>query len=161
MANKDMFLKMEGITGCTLDKAQKEWSDVLDWSWGVQQTGSSHHMSGSGEGKVFASDLTFTKWQDPATATFYQYCITGKHAPTATFLIRRAGGAPEKQLEIKMKQVIVTSVSSGMTDADGFQIETISLNFAEVEIIAHGQASSGSDSAPKTFAYSFSENDKC
>jgi type VI secretion system secreted protein Hcp len=74
MANQDMFMKIDGVKGCTLDSAEKGSIDLLDWNWGLVQTGSSHHMSGSGEGKVIAHDLTFTKYQDASSATIYQFC---------------------------------------------------------------------------------------
>ena len=44
----DMFLDMDGIKGESIDSKHKDTIDVLSWSWGMSQTGTTH--LGGGEG---------------------------------------------------------------------------------------------------------------
>ena len=41
--------------------SHKEEIDVLAWSWGASQSGTTHLGSGGGAGKVNVQDLSFTK----------------------------------------------------------------------------------------------------
>jgi type VI secretion system secreted protein Hcp len=43
----DMFLELEGIKGEAQDGKHKDKIDVLAWSWGMSQSGSTHAGSGS------------------------------------------------------------------------------------------------------------------
>ena len=46
----DMFLKMDGIKGESVDDKHKDEIDVLSWSWGMSQSGSAHMGGGAGAG---------------------------------------------------------------------------------------------------------------
>ena len=48
----DMFINMgPNIKGESQDDQKKEWIDVLAWSWGVSQSGTTHMGGGGGAGK--------------------------------------------------------------------------------------------------------------
>lgn len=38
-ATLDYFLKIDGVTGASMDDKHKNWIDVLSWSWGASNTG--------------------------------------------------------------------------------------------------------------------------
>jgi type VI secretion system secreted protein Hcp len=135
----DMFIKMGGITGSTQDKApaMAGASDVLAYSWGMSQAGNFHNGSGGGAGKVNIQDLSFTKYLDDASTAIMMHCCTGKHIPTATLTVRKAGGAlgapGEDEIVITMSKVMVTSVSTGGSGGESKFTENVTLNFAEVK----------------------------
>jgi type VI secretion system secreted protein Hcp len=59
----DMFFKLAGIDGESVDKTHAKAIDVLAWSWGMSQNGTTHIGTGGGAGKVNVQDISFTKYQ--------------------------------------------------------------------------------------------------
>jgi len=129
----DMFLKLDKIDGEAQDKAHAKEIDVLAWSWGVSQSGTTHMGSGAGAGKANFQDLSVTKYIDRASVTLIEYVATGTHIATAKLTVRKAGGTPLEYILIEMTDVIVTSVSVGGSGGEDRLTENISLNFAEVK----------------------------
>ncbi len=62
----DMFLKIDGLEGESVDAEHANEIDILAWSWGMSQSGSMHMGKGGGSGKVSVQDLSVTKWVDQA-----------------------------------------------------------------------------------------------
>jgi len=146
----DMFINMgANIKGETQDDAQKAKNDidVLAWSWGMSQSGTTHMGPGGGAGKVNIQDLSFTKYIDSASPAIQVHCMLGKHIPKCVILVRKAGGKQEKYLEITMEQVMVSSVSTGGSGGEDRLTENVSLNFSK---IAFEYFSQGSDGATKS-----------
>ena len=57
----DIFLKIEGINGEAQDTSHKKEIDVLAWSWGASQSGTTHSGGGGGSGKASFQDISITK----------------------------------------------------------------------------------------------------
>jgi type VI secretion system secreted protein Hcp len=146
----DMFINLgANIKGETRDAAQSSKGDidVLTWSWGMSQSGTTHMGEGSGAGKVSVKDLQFTKYIDAATPAIQLHCCLGKHIPKVVLLCRKAGGKQEKYVEITMEEVLVSSVSTGASDGADRLTENVSLNFAKVGFEYFKQ---GTDGATKS-----------
>ncbi len=154
----DMFLKIEGIDGESVDAKHADEIDVLAWSWGMTQSGSMHVAKGGGAGKVAVQDLTITKFVDRSSPNIMQKCCTGEHYPEATLTIRKAGADPLEYLVIKMKQVLVTSISSGGSGGEDKLTETITLNFSEFESSYTPQEDDGSGAAAVDVAFHIAQN---
>jgi type VI secretion system secreted protein Hcp len=127
----DMFIKIDDVKGEAQDKKHEGEIDVLAWSWGMSQSGTMHAGGGGGGGKVSVQDLSFTKWIDKSSSVLMEYCSTGKQFQEALLTIRKAGGKePLEYLIITMKDIIVTSVSTGGSGGEDRLTENVSLNFA-------------------------------
>jgi len=48
----DMFLKIDDIEGESVDDVHAGEIDILSWSWGMSQSGTTHTGPGGGAGKV-------------------------------------------------------------------------------------------------------------
>lgn len=127
----DMFIKIGDITGEANDKVHKDSIDVLAWSWGLSQSGTTHLGGGGGAGKVNVQDLSFTKYIDSSSNALILACCNGKHYPEATLTVRKAGGSPVEYIVIKLEEVMVTSVSSGGSGGEDRLTENVTLNFAK------------------------------
>src|SRR5689334_20706515 len=137
----DMFLKLDKIEGESRDNAHAKEIDVLAWSWGMSNSGSAHMGGGAGAGKVSVQDLSLTKYIDKAVLT-----------------VRKAGGKPLEYVVIEMKEVLITSVSTGGSGGEDRLTENVSLNFAEYKLTYKSQKADGSDDATVEVSYNIAEN---
>lgn len=83
----DMFLKLDGIKGEAQDNTHKDEIDVLAWSWGASQSGTTHMGSGGGSGKASFQDLSITKYIDASSFNLLKHVSNGKHIAEATLTI--------------------------------------------------------------------------
>lgn len=154
----DMFLKIEGIQGESVDKTHADEIDVLAWSWGMTQSGTMHIAAGGGSGKVAVQDMSITKYVDRCSPNLMQKICTGEHYPSAILTIRKAGSDPLEYLVITMTHVLVTSLSTGGSGGEDKLTENITLNFAEFESVYTPQAADGSGGAAVDIAFNISQN---
>ena len=63
------------------------------------------------------------------------HCCKGTHIDEVKLLVRKAGGKQVKYIEMTMKKVIISSVSTGGSGGEDRLTENVSLNFAEVILI--------------------------
>ena len=88
----DMFLKLDGHQRRIPGQAPiKDEIDVLAWSWGASNSGTTHLGGGSGAGKANVQDISVTKYIDKSSPTLLLNTMNGKHIPTALLTIRKAG----------------------------------------------------------------------
>lgn len=100
-------------------------SEVLAWSWGASQSGSSHAGGGGSAGNASFQDISITRLVDSQSPDFLRYVARGSNISRAA-LTRGA-------LQIEFNHVLVTSYSvSGTADKKSPQTENITLNFQEV-----------------------------
>lgn len=157
----DMFINLgAAIKGESRDKAQgaKGDVDVLAWSWGMSQSGSTHMGGGGGAGKANFQDLSFTKYVDSASSALMVALAKGSHIAEVVLMVRKAGEGQQKYILITMKEVIVTSVSTGGSGGEDRLTENVTLNFAEVTFDYTPQDSKGTVAGDKTFAWNIAEN---
>ena len=156
----DMFIKIGDIKGEARDKTNKEWIDVLAWSWGMSNSGSAHMGGGAGAGKVNVQDLSFTKYIDASSATLQLACCNGKHYDKANIIVRKAGESPLDYLKIELTEVMVTSVSTGGSGGEDRLTENVTLNFAKVKLEYFVQDEKGGGKAAGQYTYNIAENTK-
>lgn len=158
----DMFLKVDGIDGESEDDKHKKEIDVLSWSWGLSNSGTTHMGPGAGSGKVSVSDMTFSKYVDKATNNLIQACCNGKHIPEALLTVRKAGGeTPVEYLKITMKKILISSYNTG-GHADGLDRieETVTMNFAQVKVEYTEQTAQGGAGGTSSAGWDIAANKK-
>ena len=154
----DMFMKIDDIKGESIDAKHKDEIDVLSWTWGVTQSGTSHTGSGGGAGKVQVSDLTFTKRIDKATPILIKNSCSGKHMKSAVLVVRRAGGQPLEYLTITMEDLLVSAVTTGGSSGDDTLTENVTLNFARVKLEYVPQKAGGGGDASIPMGWNIAAN---
>ncbi len=140
----DMFLKIEPLKGESQDDTHKEEIDILAWSWGMSQSGTTHMGGGSGAGKVNVQDISFTKYVDKSSTDMMKYCTNGDHIKEATLTVRKAGGEALEYIILTMRDIIVSSVSTGGSGGEDRLTENVSLNFGAYDIKYTPQTKDGS-----------------
>ncbi len=157
----DMFMEMGAkIKGETQDKEFKDKGgiDVLAWSWGMSQSGSAHMGGGAGAGKANFQDLSFTKYVDKATTALMIALAKGSHIDECKLTCRKAGEGQKKYIEIVMKEVVVTSVSTGGSGGEDRLTENVSLNFGQVSFEYFLQDAKGNTASGGKLAWNIAQN---
>ncbi len=141
----DIFLHLDKIKGESVDDKYAGEIDVLQWSWGMSQSGTTHLGPGGGAGKVNVRDLTMTKYVDMATHDLMNHCASGKHIADGFIVVRKAGNVPLDYFRVDMKEIMVSSYETGGS-GDGMDriMETVTLNFAWYKATYASQKADGS-----------------
>nr|WP_297352312.1 type VI secretion system tube protein Hcp [uncultured Caldimonas sp.] len=156
----DMFLKIDDVKGESVDSKHKGTIDVLAWSWGMSQSGTTHVGGGGGAGKVAVQDISLTKYVDKSSPVLMLSCCNGKHFKEAVLTVRKAGEKPLEYIKITMKEVIVANISTGGSGGEDRLTENVTLNFAEFKIEYVPQKPDGSGDAAVEAAWNIAENVK-
>lgn len=157
----DMFLNLGSkIKGESRDKVQgpKGDVDILAWSWGMSQSGTTHMGGGGGAGKANFQDISVTKYVDSASNALMVALAKGSHIDKCVLLVRKAGEGQLRYLEITMEECLVTSLSTGGSGGEDRLTENVTLNFAKVKFAYAPQDGKGAVAADKTFAWNIAEN---
>lgn len=151
----DMFMKIGQIEGESRDAAHAGEMDVLAYSLGFSNSGTTHVGGGAGAGKANAQDLSFTTYVSKASLPLFTAVCTGKIFPAATLTLRRAGANPIEFLKIRMEDVLVSSDSSGGSGGEDRLTENYSLNYARIIFTYTGQDASGVPLQPIKAGFDF------
>ena len=143
MARLDAFLKLGDLKGESPVEGFEEQIQVLSWSWGMSQTGTTHLGTGGGAGKVNVQDMAVTHYMDTASPSIVQACCNGKHFPEAIMTLRKAGENPLEYLTLTLSDVIITSVSDGGSEGEERNTENFTLNFGKFKYSYQPQDNKG------------------
>jgi type VI secretion system secreted protein Hcp len=141
----DYFLKIEGVSGESLDAKHKGEIEVESWSWGeanpVQPGGSG---SGSGAGKVQMQDFNFTARVSKASPNLMLACASGQHFKSAVLTARKAGKSQQEFLTFSLSDVLVSTYQIGGAGGEVVPGDSVSLNFAKIQVEYKPQNPDGS-----------------
>jgi len=154
----DMFLKIDSIPGESQDSKHTGEIEILSWSWGMTQSGTTHLGSGAGAGRVNIQDFQFIKTTDKSTPLLLLKCANGQHIPEATFVVRKAGGEAIEFFKITMTDLIISSISTGGSEGGDRPTESISLNFSKVEWSYTEENKDGKAGTKTTLGWNVAEN---
>jgi len=130
-----MFLKIEPeIKGDSLQKGYENQIEVIDFRFGVTQSGGFDFAKGGTRVNSQLDDLSVMFRMCSASPKLMQYCASGKHLDKATLTCLKAGGdKPAKYSEIILTDVVVSGYRTGAGNGDDIPHETITLNFAKID----------------------------
>jgi type VI secretion system secreted protein Hcp len=155
-----MFIKIDDVKGEAQDDKHKDEIDVLAWSWGMSQSGTTHMGAGGGAGKVNVQDLSFTKYVDKSSPNLIMACCNGKHFKEAKLTVRKAGEKPLEYIKLTMKDVIISSLSTGGSGGEDRLTENVTLNFGAFKMEYTPQKPDGSGDAAVEAGWDIAKNVK-
>ncbi|MEL6617272.1 MAG: type VI secretion system tube protein Hcp [Pseudomonadota bacterium] len=157
----DIFLHLDKIKGESVDDKHAGEIDVLQWSWGMSQSGTTHLGPGGGAGKVNVRDMTLTKYVDMATHELLKACASGLHIANGFLVVRKAGNVPLEYFRVDMTDIMVSSYETGGSgDGQDRIMETVSLNFAKYEVTYSSQKADGSKGPEGKAGFDIAKNVK-
>ena len=162
----DMLMKVEGppIKGETKNKGSKTVSqdgiDVLSWSWGVSNSGTTHMGSGSGAGRANFQDLSIVTWYEKSTNEFLKSAASGTHHEKITLVNMKAGDKPLEYIILTLENCIITSISTGGSGGEDRLTVSFSINFEKFDIKYVEQDEKGGVKSEVPFKYDIGAQEK-
>jgi type VI secretion system secreted protein Hcp len=161
MATVDYFLKLDGIDGESMDSKHKNEIDVMSFSWGQAQTGTSSQGGGSGAGKVQMHDFNFVMQVNKATPKLLLACAGGDHIKSAVLTCRKAGKDQQEFYQITMSDLLVSSYQTGGSNgSDVVPVDQISLNYSTIKFDYKAQKPDGTLDGAITAGWDLKANKK-
>lgn len=142
----DMFLKIDGIKGESVDAKHKGDIDIEAFSWGVSNSGSPTG-GGAGAGKATFEDLSFVARTSAASPQLFLATASGKHMKEAMLTVRHAGKQQLEYIKIKLTELNISSYQQSASGSDG-PTDTFSLRFARIDFSYAPQRPDGTLDTP-------------
>jgi type VI secretion system secreted protein Hcp len=145
MANTNLYLKLDGVDGESLDKDHKGWIELTHWSFGAHNAATFAVGQGGQAKQAQFTPMNVQKHLDTASTTLFKNVASGKHIPKGTLSCMKLNGdARVEYLKIEMKDVMVSSVVGTCGAEDDHVSESVDLAFAEFKIEYKLQSDTGS-----------------
>jgi type VI secretion system secreted protein Hcp len=139
----DYFLRIDGISGESLDAKHKGEIEVESWSWG-EANPVAPGGGGSSAGKVQMQDFNFTANVSKASPNLMLACASGKHFKSAVLTARKAGKSQQEFLTFSLSDVLVSAYQIGGAGGEVVPGDSVSLNFAKIQVEYKPQNPDGS-----------------
>jgi type VI secretion system secreted protein Hcp len=144
----DMFLKIDGIPGESMDDRHRDEIDVLSYTWGELQPVVASG-SGAGAGRVTMQDFGFAMRVNKASPKLFLACANGAHIRNATLSVRRPGANPFEFVKWTLTDITVASYqTTGNVVGGDLPMDQVSLRFTKVEVEYSPQRPDGSLDTP-------------
>src|ERR1700690_3203532 len=111
----EMFLKLDGIDGESLDEAQptahKDEIEIKTWTWNTECKVLWEMNQGGQSTKAEFGSIKIDKLCDKAPVNLYKCCVTGKHIPGGKITCRKNDGDQKiEYLVVHMKDIMISHV---------------------------------------------------
>ena len=131
-ADAAVFIKIGDIEGESQDIRHVGESEVLSWSWGMNNPVLVAPGGGTTAGRVNVGAFTFSKRVDKATPKLMEACAKGTHHNRAVLSLSTGGRGSIEFYRFVCEDVLVSRVYNA--GAGGEPFETVSLTFARVGV---------------------------
>lgn len=142
----DGYLKIDGIEGESQDDKHGKEIEVLSYSWGLTNSGTSASGGGAGAGKANHGDFSFTCMTGKHAPKLFGACHSGQHIPTAVFTARKSGGGADSGQEfliINFTDILVSSYQFGGSAGGDNPVDSCSFNYSGIEFCYAPQKKDG------------------
>ncbi len=147
----DCFIKIEQVNGESHDLDFENYIQVDSWQWGVaqrvvQSAGSAGKLAGAAQ----INNLSFVHQADSASAGLLTRCTKNTLIPTASLVMRRAGGKAQQYLTINFEKVRILSVDIVHDERHVIPAVQVVLNFDRVIFEYARQSEKGADKSGRS-----------
>jgi len=154
MAITNMFLKLNGLDGESMDEDHKDWIEVDSFSWGVDNPSSFAIGQGGQSTQAHISALNIQKHCDKASVSLFKASTTGKHIPDGTLsCMKLDGDSRVEYLKIDLTDIMVSGLQWSGSGGEHLVHEHLSLVFAEFKQSYNLQSDEGGAQGATDFGY--------
>ncbi len=141
----EMFLRLDGIDGESLDEEQTNQIEIMDFKWGVAHEGDrSKEDSDPSKISPTFTVITINKIFDKASPNLLRFFTKGTEIAEGTVTFRKlAGGEKVRYLIIKLEKIRITAFDWNHEGQDGVVHEEIHLDVGGFFATYTRQANSG------------------
>jgi type VI secretion system secreted protein Hcp len=150
----EMFLKLDGVEGESLDHAHQNEIELQTWTWNTTNPVRWDLNQGGQSTKVHVHEISLKKACDKSSVTLYQNLVTGKHIKNAKITCRKNDGENKfEYLVVELTDVMIAKVEwTGAGESQTLE-ENVELSFAEFRLDYKVQGDSGNANGQKTFGF--------
>ena len=131
----DVYLRIDGIKGESVDSTHQGWIEVTTAQWGVTQPKSATASTGGGHTaeRCEHTSLSISKLAHISSPLLMQNCSAGRTIQKAKLEFMRADGQGErvKYYEVELENVLIGSMSQVVHEGDVLH-DSIGLKFSKV-----------------------------
>lgn len=141
------YLRWDGIEGEAVAAKHEDEIEILSWSWGATQPGSSYSGTSRRRGTVIFSDISIVKELDKSSPKLFEYLAMGRVTSEVRLFLTAsyAGSERETYLEFIFVNVIITSfLQTGGVSTGSAPLESFTFSFEQITIIYTEYDESGS-----------------
>ena len=109
-AREDCFMRIDGVTGESLDARHRGEIEVQSWLLGVVSTNPAGPTGGAGSGRTEFQPLRITQRLERSVPELVQHAATQRHLRSAALTCRRPGRDAADYLKVTLEDVLITSV---------------------------------------------------
>lgn len=150
----EMFLKLDGIEGESLDSKHSGEIEIKRWEWNTENHVKWDVNQGGQSTKVDVGHIMLDKICDKASVTLHQNCVTGKHIKNGTITCRKNDGDQKfEYLILKLTDIMVTKITFDGDGGEQLLTEHVGLSFAEYRMDYKLQNDTGSAQGSKSFQF--------
>ena len=123
------------IKGEVISNSHKDWIELLSWSEGSSNSGSTHIGGGGGTGRLNIQDVSISKYVDSSSPLLRLALAEGRYFTEVKIDIIKSCGSGRNytQYAITLTPALLTSVSAGGSGGEGRLTENASINFSRIE----------------------------
>jgi type VI secretion system secreted protein Hcp len=154
----DMFLKLDGIDGESIDDASpahKNEIDIIGWSFGGTNPANYAQGQGGQQSKPTFQEFNIVKVCDKASVTLLRAMSGGQHIKTGKITCRKAIKDSDKleYLTVDLTDVQVTNISWSGSGGEQHLHETVSLTAAQFKTTYKLQQDTGAAGGGNDMTY--------
>jgi type VI secretion system secreted protein Hcp len=158
-APSSYYLELSGIKGESTADKDSNAIDVDSFAFGDEASMTRFGASGAGAGRVHFDDLTIKKNIDSSSPQLFQDSASGQHIQKAVLIAVKDGASAQEYLKITLSNVVVSSYHvESQEPAGNGEVETITLDYQQINYQYESQSPDGSSSVPSTVGWNVSEN---
>lgn len=154
----DLFLKLDGIAGESIDAKHKDEIQLLSFSWGASNPVTVATGGGAHGGRARATEFAFVARTSKASPLLFLNCATGKHIRSGLLTVRKAGELSVEYIKITLTDILVSSYKEASDDAGGPPADWASLNFGRLQFAYYPTNVDGALGQPVTTSWDFRLN---
>jgi type VI secretion system secreted protein Hcp len=129
-----MSIDNNAIKGEVDNISHKDWIELLAWSWGLSNSGTTHVGGDAGQGQANLQDISVTKFLDASSPALLLASASGRYLDEVKIdVIKACNGNNYTQYAMTLNDVLITSVSSGGSGGEDRLTEMVSLSMRSVE----------------------------
>ncbi|MDP4944684.1 MAG: type VI secretion system tube protein Hcp [Alishewanella sp.] len=131
-----IFMKIDGpaIKGEVESSSHKEWIQVLAWSEGASNSGTTHVGGGAGAGTFNLGNVNVTKYLDAASNPLRLAIAKGELFDEVQIdVIKQCGTSLYTQYAITLSNVLVVGLSSSSSGGEDRLTENVAFNTATIQ----------------------------